>query len=162
MSLQAMSLNIQIPSDELGRFDEMLSSIKNSLGDLVQPLKDIRDSLIAAIEPISTPIEPEIDISGLEAASNICAELSAAAGIVSSIMGTLLVFPEIGASKVGAAVAGIFAANLGFLSWLLSLDWSSVGESFSGFWDSICTEVRIFSVRGTFLCFKKIYVNFAK
>ena len=56
MPSQTMALNLQIPYEGLKEFHTTLSSIKDTLNDLVQPLKDIRDCLLAAIEPLSAPI----------------------------------------------------------------------------------------------------------
>lgn len=132
MPSQTTALNLQIPNEELKEFRTILSSIKDSLSDLVQPLKDIRDNLLAAIEPLSTPITPEVDTSGLETTSDVLEAIAVGAGLAAAV---LAVIPEPAVTKIIAAVFGLIAAVAAFVSWLLTLDWEYIGTLMSVAWE---------------------------
>ena len=128
MSTQTITIKADIPQEGFAKLKEISADIKDALKDLIQPIKDIRDSLAPVIKP-------QVDTSGLETASTVAEGIAATLGIVAA---TLAAFPEpSGATFVAAAIAGIAAAVAALASWMLSLDWGAIGEWFGGLWDGM-------------------------
>ena len=132
MSDQKMSLQASVSLEVFKK----LASIKDSLSELVQPLKEIGDN-IKSIGKASSDIKivPETDISNVEMA---CTILDGVAVTLGAVAAGLACIPEpTMLTKVVAAVVGVVAALSALASWLLTLDWNSIGSGMAEMWNGL-------------------------
>lgn len=136
MSNKEISLQAHVPLDGFTQLKELLSSIKNSLIRLIEPLKVIGDYVQSISESASNiQIKPKIDTSELDTASTVLDGIAAVLGVVAVITANI---PEpTFVTKVVAVISAVVSALCVLISYLLQLDWDAVGEGLVDLWNSI-------------------------